>query len=292
MQLQSLRLFMAVADTGSFKAAASQRHTVQSNVTAHIKKLEAELGVALFSRQAGVHLTSAGRQLRVHAEATLAAHDNAIAMFSENGTPRGELHIGAMESTAAVRLPSVLTDYHRRYPQVNLCLSTGTTAELVSRLLAGRLDAVFIAGEVPDPRLETVDAFDESLVLVSDRPHRTMPSAEALSATPFLAFRQGCHYRHRIERLFAHHGIHGGRIFEFGSLDAILGCAAAGMGYALLPQAIVDTHRSRFAIHGVALPADIGQVTTRLAAPERASWSPALAAFEQLVKASTPERAA
>ncbi|MCK0745885.1 helix-turn-helix domain-containing protein [Chromohalobacter nigrandesensis] len=74
MQLKSLRLFMAVAETGSFVAAAERMHTVQSNVTAHLKKLEEELDAQLVHRAGKTRLTSAGRALVAYAERMLSAH--------------------------------------------------------------------------------------------------------------------------------------------------------------------------------------------------------------------------
>lgn len=283
MQLHSLRLFVAVADNGSFSAAAKQMHTVQSNVTAHIKKLETELGVALFVRQGNIHLTPAGRALMAHAQRTLAAHDNALAAFQQSEDPRGVLRIGSMESTAAVRLPALLAAYHERFPRIDLRLTTGTTTEIVAHLLDGTLDCGFIAGPVPHTRLYSVEAFHESLVLVAGEPLAGMPPPETLMETPFLAFRQGCHYRHCVERLLAHRGIAGARIFEFGSIDGILGCVAAGMGYAVLPKAVAKAHQSRFAVHALDLPTDISEVVTRFAATATAGWSPALTSFERLV---------
>ena len=290
MQLHSLRLFVSVADCGSFSAAAKQMHTVQSNVTAHIKKLETELGVALFVRQGHIHLTPAGRALMTHAERTLAAHDNALAAFQQSEDPRGVLRIGSMESTAAVRLPALLAAYHERYPRIDLRLTTGTTTEIVARLLDGTLDCGFIAGPMPHSRLHSVEAFHESLVLVAGEPLVDMPSTEALMETPVLAFRQGCHYRHCVERLLAHRGIAGARIFEFGSIDGILGCVAAGMGYAMLPKTVVEAHQSRFAVHTLDLPTDIGDAVTRFVATATVGWSPALVSFERFaLRAQHPQ---
>lgn len=283
MQLQSLRLFVAVADSGSFSAAAKRMHTVQSNVTAHIKKLETELGAVLFVRQGHIHLSPAGHALMTHAQRTLSAHDNALAAFQHPENPRGVLRIGSMESTAAVRLPDLLAVYHEKYPRIDLRLTTGTTTDIVACLLDGTLDCGFIAGPVSHSRLYGVEAFYESLVLVAGEPLSTMPSTDSLMDTPFLAFRQGCHYRHCVERLLAREGVAGGRIFEFGSIDGILGCVAAGMGYALLPKTVVEAHQSRFAIHTLDLPADIGDVVTRFVATATVGWSPALVSFEKLV---------
>ena len=290
MQLHSLRLFLSVADCGSFSAAAKKMHTVQSNVTAHIKKLETELGVALFVRQGHIHLTPAGRALMTHAERTLAAHDNALAAFQQSEDPSGVLRIGSIESTAAGRLPPPLAAYHERYPRIDLRLTTGTTTEIVARLLDGTLDCGFIAGPMPHTRLHSVEVFHESLVLVAGKPLAGMPSPEALMETPFLAFRQGCHYRHCVERLLGHRGIAGARIFEFGSIDGILGCVAAGMGYAMLPKTVVEAHQSRFAVHMLDLPAEIGDVVTRFAATATVGWSPALVSFERFaLRAQHPQ---
>ncbi|MGN8160118.1 LysR substrate-binding domain-containing protein [Salinisphaera sp. RV14] len=285
MQIHSLRLFVAVADNASFSAAAKQMHTVQSNVTAHIKKLETELGVTLFERHGHIHLTPAGHTLITHARRTLTAHDNARAVFQDAGAPRGILRIGSMESTAAVRLPDLLAAYHEQYPRIDLQVMTGTTTDIVAQLLDGTIDCALVAGSVPHSSLYAIEAFQESLVLVADDPIKAMPGSDQLLETPFLAFKQGCHYRHRIERLLARQGIAGGRVFEFGSIDAILGCVAAGMGYALLPKAVVDAQQSRFAIHYLDLPDDIGHVATWFAATEVAGWSPALVAFERMVQA-------
>ncbi|WP_198025195.1 LysR family transcriptional regulator [Salinisphaera hydrothermalis] len=99
-------LFVSVAETGSFSLAAQRMHTVQSNVTAHVKKLERELSVALFQRNGKVGLTSAGHRLLSHARRTLAAQDDALAVFRDSNTPSGVRRIGSMETTTAdVRLP-------------------------------------------------------------------------------------------------------------------------------------------------------------------------------------------
>lgn len=280
MQLQSLRLFMAVADTGSFSVAAQRRHTVQSNVTAHVKKLERELGVELFTRNGQVAPTPAGHLLVDHARRVLRAHDAALGAFQDTEVPSGVLRIGAMETTAALRLPEVLAAYHARYPRVDLCLTTGTTADMVAAVLDGVLDCAFVAGPVPHPQLYSAEIFRESLVLVTDQPRSGWPTTQELIDMPFLAFKQGCHYRHCIERLLGDRGVYGSRIFEFGSIDGILGCVAAGMGYALLPEAVVAAQQSRFAVHYLALPDHIGDVTTCWAALDKPGWSPALAAFE------------
>ena len=284
MQLKSLRLFMAVAETGSFVAAAHQLHTVQSNVTAHIKKLEDELGVQLIQRMGRVRPTSAGLALVEYAERMLTAHDEAVSLFKCQEKACGRLRIGAMETTTALRLPPILAAYHAAQPDVDIQLKTGPTAELVELLLNGQVDGVFVAGRLEHSRYHLLKAFSEQLVLVGSTPMMTMPSSHELIKSAFLAFRQGCSYRQRIELLLASHGINAGRIFEFGSLDAMLGCVAAGMGYTVLPRGTVEAHQHRFGIHTLALPPSIANVDTYFAALEPKTWTPALASFADILR--------
>jgi DNA-binding transcriptional LysR family regulator len=230
MQLKSLRMFLAVCDSGSFGAAAQQLYTVQSNVTAHVKKLEDEAGVQLLERSAPVHATPAGRLLERYARRMLADHDESLALLQGSARAAGSLRIGSMETTAALRLPPLLARLHQGQPGLDLELRTATTAELLADLLAGRLDCAFVSGMPPQPRLQGWKVFEEELVLVTAFALPQFPDAAQLSATPFLAFRQGCSYRQRIELLLAASGV-AARIMEMGSLDAILGCVAAGMGF-------------------------------------------------------------
>lgn len=279
MQLKSLRFFMAVADTGSFVAAAERLHTVQSNVTAHIKKLEEELGAQLMHRTGRVRLTTAGLALMDYAERMLTAHDEALSLFKGNEKACGRLRIGAMETTTALRLPPVMAAYHAAHPKVDIRLKTGPTADLIEMLMAGQVDCVFVAGRVEHRRCHLLKAFSERLVLVGSQPMASMPTSEVLLSSTFLAFRQGCSYRQRIELLLASCGINAARMFEFGTLDAMLGCVSAGMGYTVLPQAIVESHQHRFEIHYLELPESIAEIDTYFVTHEPDTWSPALSCF-------------
>ncbi|WP_249979129.1 LysR family transcriptional regulator [Vreelandella olivaria] len=279
MQLKSLRLFMAVAETGSFVAASQRLHTVQSNVTAHIKKLEEELGAQLIHRNGQARLTSAGYALVEYATRILVAHDEALDLFTRDQGACGRLRIGAMETTMALRLPPILAAYHTAYPEVDITLTTGPTAELTELLRAGEVEGVFVAGRLEHHRYHLLNVFSEQLVLVGPKPMSSMPSSEQWLASTFLAFRQGCSYRQRIELLLASYGINAIRIFEFGTLDAMLGCVVAGMGYTVLPLATVQAHQQRFDIHYLELPKPIADVDTYFATTEPGTWSPALSRF-------------
>ncbi|QJX02702.1 LysR family transcriptional regulator [Alcanivorax sp. IO_7] len=87
MLIRSLEIFRAVVDSGSFSAAAERLHTVQSNVTAHVKKLETELDARLLERRNPVVATPAGRQLLAYARRIVELHDDALSRFRPGGEP-------------------------------------------------------------------------------------------------------------------------------------------------------------------------------------------------------------
>ena len=282
MQLKSLRALVAVAKHASFGVAAQELNTVQSNITAHIKKLEHELDVSLLTRHGVIALTPAGHALLPYATRMLDMHEQACALFKQPSLERGVLRIGAMETAAAYRLPPILAHFHQRFAKVQLILKTGSTRELTQALLAGELDGVFVAGAIPSAEVNQRAVFAEELVLVSGTPLEQLPSAEQWLRSSFLAFRQGCSYRQRIELFMAEQAVPATHIIELGSLDALLGCIAAGMGYGLLPKALVS-EQTRFKVHTFALAPHLALAPTYWATLSAQGRSPALHAFDQLI---------
>jgi LysR family transcriptional regulator, cell division regulator len=250
MELSDIQTFAAVARTGGITRAAEELNTVQSNVTQRVKALEAEIGTPLFERHSrGMTLTSAGKRLLPYAQRMSALAREAVLAACDDGEPKGPLAIGSMETTAAVRLPRLLADFHRRFPAVRLSLRTAPTADLVACVLEGALDGAFVAGPIVHADLTTTSAFREELVLVSARRWATL--AELRAGTPesgptALTFRTGCTYRQRLEQIFVEFGWPSAARFDLGTLDGMIGCVAADMGVTLLPRAVVE----RSAING------------------------------------------
>jgi len=248
MELTDLLTFSAVARTGGITRAAEELNTVQSNVTQRIKALEAEIGTALFERHSrGMNLTGAGRRLLPYAQRMAALSREAVLAARDDGEPKGPLAIGSMETTAAVRLPALLADFHRRFPAVRLSLRTATTADLVAAVLDGNLDGAFVAGPIDHAELSSAIAFREELVLVTARHVKSLSALRA--ATPesgptALVFRTGCTYRQRLEQVLTDLGWPSATRFELGTLDGMIGCVAAGMGVTLLPRAVVGRNEN------------------------------------------------
>ncbi len=280
MDSGDLRVFEAVARLGGMNRAATELNTVQSNVTARIRLLEAQLGVPLFQRHSrGVSLTLAGQRLLPYAAQVGRLLGEARRAVAETGTPQGPLVIGSLETTAALRLPPILTEYAARHPAVDLTLSPGTTCEMVDRVLERHLEGAFVCGPVDHPDLVEEVAFREELVLITAPTVRKLDAALAARDVRIVVLRVGCSYRERLESILARRGITGLRRLEFGTIDGILGCVSAGLGLSLLPRAVVEpaVRAGRIATH--ALPPADAEVDTVFIRRRDAFVSSALAAF-------------
>jgi DNA-binding transcriptional LysR family regulator len=285
MDAADLKVFEAVLRHGSMNRAAAELNTVQSNVTSHIRALELELGTPLFDRHArGVVPTAAARRLLPYALSIRQMLQDATKAARDDGIPSGPLTIGSLETTAAIRLAPLLTDYVSTYPNVDLSLRTGTTCELIDDVLAHRVEAAFVCGPVEHPDLTVEAIFQEELVAL------TAPNVADFDALirkgdfRIVVLRAGCSYRQRLESLLARRGSVGARILEFGTLEAILACTGAGIGITLLPRALVETTRRAGQVCVHALPPQDAMVDTVLVRRRDAYLSSALAAFVAAVR--------
>ena len=285
MESGDLRVFEAVARLGGMSRAAAELHTVQSNVTARIRQLEARLGVALFRRHSrGATLTAAGERLLPYARRMAQLLADARRAATEDGTPRGPLRIGSLETTAGLRLPPLLAAYTANHPAVALALTTGTTEELIDQVLAHGLEGAFVCGPVQHPDLAETAVFQEELVLVAPPRAEGLPPADGTRHVQLLVLRRGCSYRQRLEDWLTRRGVVAMRTLEFGSLDAIMGCVGAGIGITLLPRALVAkaTWSGRVSLHP--LEDGAGRVDTVFIHRHDAFCSSARAAFQAMLR--------
>lgn len=264
MNSHSLRFFKAVAECGSVKEASKQLHCVSSNVTTRLKRLEASLNVCLFRREKNrLYITPEGEYLLGYANKILALMDEAERNLQAQN-PSGPLRLGSMETTAAVRLPSLLSSFSLDTPLVELSLETHPTRQLVDKVLNGKLDIAFVADHEHLPRdlLESLPVWRETLVLVTFKDHPDVVTANDLRIKRPLALGVGCHYRYRFMQWLRQQGIKGPGPQEFGSFQTILGCVASGMGISLLPESVVSQYEQSFDIRRHAIDPDIGEVDT------------------------------
>jgi DNA-binding transcriptional LysR family regulator len=264
MELIELEIFKAVAEQGGITRAAAALHRVQSNVTTRVKRLEERLGARLFHRQGRrLVLSSEGKLLLAYAERLLSLSSEAQAALKGHA-PHGGLKLGALESVAATRLPAVLARYHREFPAVRLELVTGTTGALVDKVRREELEAAFVAEPFSAGGLAARHVFTEELVLISAKDDARISGAADVASRTLLAFTTGCAYRRRLETWLGRANVSAGRVMEYGSYHAIVACAAAGGGVAIVPKSVlrITGVEAQLAVHP--LPARIARAKVML----------------------------
>jgi DNA-binding transcriptional LysR family regulator len=284
MDTRDLATFATVARLGGMGRAARALNTVQSNVTQRVRRLEESLGIALFERsRSGARLTAAGHRLIPYAARLDALLEEASRAARDDGAPRGTLVVGSLETTAALRLSPLLASYASDHPHVDLVLRTGTTAELIERVLARELEGAFVSGPVAHADLAATPVFEEELALLSAPAQRSVATLLRQPDLRLIILRAGCSYRQRLEELLARRGIVGLRRLEFGTLEAILGAVAAGLGITLMPRALVGPswRGGRIAVHR--LPTAEARVQTLFVRRRDMLCSSALVAFQKHV---------
>lgn len=243
MDLRQLAVLCAVAEHGSFSSAARALFTVQSNVSAHVARLEQDLGVALVDRSAG-RLTLEGelvvsRARRVQAELDALAADVA----SVGDEVRGEARLGAIGTTARWLAPLVLAGLRARHPGVRVILVEGPTTSLVPRLLDGQLDAAVVHLPAEDPELSVELLFSEDLVLVAPVGHPLAETDEtslaSLAEHPLILPAPGTTLRDDLDEVTGYAGIRLEPLAEIDGVRLTASLAFAQFGPAIVPATAI-----------------------------------------------------
>lgn len=294
MESGDLRVFEAVARLGAITAASDELHTVQSNVTARIRALEEDLRVALFRRHSrGVALTPAGERLLPYAVKIARLLKEAADAAADRETPYGRLQIGSLESTAGLRLPPILSTYRRKFPQVNLVLTIGTTGHLIDEVLAARLEGAFVAGPVERAEIIETEVFSEEMVVVTSAKFRSLDEAvSSPEGVNILVLREGCSYRVRLERLLKEIGVASFGQLEFGTIDGIFGCAREGLGITMMPRSVSERAAQQMRLGIYPLPRNEALVPTMFIHRKDAAPSAALLRFLECALAAASAAAA
>jgi len=288
MDLGDLQIFRTVVSEGGVTRAAERLNRVQSNITTRVRQLEDDLGVPLFIREGKrLHLSPTGKILLDYADRLLDLAQEARIAVRDN-TPRGPLRLGAMESTAAIRLPGPLSEFHRRYPDVRLDLSTRSIKELTDQVLSGALDAALVAEPIADD-FEKAVIYNEELVLIAPAGHPVIRSPRDVESETVLAFEHGCPYRLRLQQWFARAGVLPARIVEMSSWHAIIGCATARMGIAILPKIVLATFPQKNFLSLHPLPRELNNAPTVLVW-RKGARSPKISALIEVLNPETGRR--
>lgn len=202
MELRQLRYFVTVAEELHFGRAAEQLHIVQPAVSQQIRRLERELGVALFNRSTRtVTLTEAGRLFLPHARDVLAAVARARTAIDEHRAGQAvALRLGTSSGLGA-RLETILAEFARRAPHAHVELVSTTTEDRLNRVRSGDLDATLLRGDRAEPELELLPLWQDELMVA-------LPAQHDLAANDTVEFADLEHLPLRLTRRAANPALH------------------------------------------------------------------------------------
>ncbi len=247
MDLRCVKTFVKTAELGSFTKAAAELCYVQSTVTMQIQQLERELGFPLFDRIGKrISLTALGEEFLNYAYELLHIAGKAEAMSKSKSCERGRLRIGVPESVMFAKLLKILPQFKRDYSDVELCIKTGHTSQLLKELKQNELDIVYTSADLnTDPDICCYDCKKERIVFVCAKNHplasKQGVGADELMSHEFLVTeREGVCYT-RLKQLAARHSAVVLTSVEVDSVYVITELVKRGMGIAFLPEyAITD----------------------------------------------------
>ncbi|XDF35717.1 LysR family transcriptional regulator [Paracidovorax avenae] len=241
INLDRLRTLLAVADLGSFAAAAKALHLAPPTVTLHVAQLEERLGARLLHRtSAGATPTSAGSLLIDRARRLLAEADDLLQSVERQIAARGgRVRLGASTGALAHLLPRALETLAARHPEIDVQVGVMTSEEALVRLAAGSLDIGIVALPQPVLRGLQVQAWRQDPVLAfipaAWKPPRHVTPAW-LAARPLIANDSGTRLSRQTAEWFAAGGERPKARIELNYNDAMKSLVAAGYGAALLPH--------------------------------------------------------
>ena len=192
MEFREIATFLQAAQLKSFSKAAKKLNYSQGTVTIQIKNLEEELGVRLFDRIGKqISLTSRGEQFYQYAVTLMKNMEEIKCSLSDSRELTGSLALGTIESLCSSLLPPILSEYHRRFPKVNVSVVIDSPRVLLDRLNDNSLDIVyFLDKRISDPRWIKVLEEPEDIVFAASSLHplavRSGLKLDEIISHPFL----------------------------------------------------------------------------------------------------------
>jgi DNA-binding transcriptional LysR family regulator len=245
MNIRHLETLLAIADSGSFAAAAERVGVTQSAVSMQMKTLEEELGTALFDRARRppvLNETADGLLSRVRELVRLSEDIRAVAA---GGSARGRLRLGIIPTAATGLVPAALARLAVRAPDLRIRVESGLSADLLRRVAQGALDAAVVT---ETPRLERGLVLnvihEEPLVVAAPIGVGGRSDRDLLRTLPFVRFNRRTGVGRVIDSALRQRRIAVAEAMELDSIEAILAMVARGLGVAVAPAgSITDALR-------------------------------------------------
>jgi DNA-binding transcriptional LysR family regulator len=276
IDLRQLEIVKTVAESGSFTAAARLLHVSQSAISRQILLLEEELKEPLFVRLGRkVRLTPAGEALLQLSHRVLAdVRETTTAIVEHHKKLRGTIQLAGGMTVCLHVFPSLLKEYRRRHPDVDVKLTTGATPQLLERLRAGTADVALLTLPVEGADLMQVPVMREELLLVTHPSHALTRQRKVrprdLDGQPLVLFERGSSTRRVIDDMLLREQINPRIVMETENVEILKALVAIGMGMAIIPyQAVAREVRARqlwcARLEGVSMVRETGWVSMRAA---------------------------
>jgi DNA-binding transcriptional LysR family regulator len=267
MDLATLNAFIAIAELGSFSAAAERLHLTQPAVSKRIASLEQQLNVRLFDRLGReVGLTEAGRALLPRAYQILnVLDDTRRALTNLNGEISGRLTLATSHHIGLHRLPPLLRAFTRAHPQVALDIQFLDSEVAYEEVLHGRaeLAVITLAPETREP-VHAVPVWDDPLDFVA-APEHPLARNGAISLADVAhhpaVFPGGNTFTHHIvRRLFEAQGLTPNIAMSTNYLETIKMMVSIGLAWSVLPRTMLDEQVARLPLPGIQLTRQLGYI--------------------------------
>lgn len=243
MSIRSLRTLIAIAETGSFAAAANRVFVTQGAVSTQVKALEVELGLTLFDRnRRPPELTEAGHLVVASARELVREYDNLRHVLVATDEVEGRLALGSVPSTLTGITPRIMKAMERRYPRLKLTLSTGYSEELVKAVKAGELDAAVVSEFTDEPTDVIWQPFmREPIILIAPIDSPDLNAEALLTEYPFIRFNPRTWVGRLISETLRKRGIEVQEVMVLDTIEAVGAMVAHGFGVSLIPRRRIGT---------------------------------------------------
>jgi LysR family transcriptional regulator, hydrogen peroxide-inducible genes activator len=240
MELHQIRYFLAVAESGSFTAAARHNHVAQPSLSQQIKKLEDELGRRLFDRLGRkAELTEAGRIFIDRARRILQDVDDAERAV-RNETGGAKLRFGVIPSAAPYVLPELMPRLKQNLPETEFEVFEDFRSYLIEQIMAGKLDAAMITMPPDRPNLEIEPLFNEPLLAVMPEKHPLAAKSNLrpidLEGQRLVLLGDSSSLSLQTQRFFGDNHVAVEVSCRCGQVKTVKALVAAGLGLAILPK--------------------------------------------------------
>ena len=283
MNTNDFKIFEAVAANGSFTRAAEAMFTVQSNVTARIKSLEDEFAVSLFTRTSRkVELTAAGETLMHYFKQIGQLIEEAKRELAQSDQLIGQLRIGCIETTMALKAPDMINKFNEMYPEIELEFKADMSPNLINDVLNYKLDAAFVAAPVSVPELAQQTIKEEQLVMVASTKYKKIEELIQDKQVKIVVFDQGCNYRARLESWLSFKGIVNYKRIVVNSLEGIINLVEADLAITILPAELIEQYYQNRKLKMFSIGKELGTSATILVYRKTRVKDKLLAAFLEM----------